>query len=309
MSLYALIKPRGPSGFGYGSTAEDVTAGLALQGKTVLVTGCNSGLGNETMRVLALHGAYVIGTARTDEKAELASALIGNQTLGVSCDLADPVSIRACVARVKTLKVKLDVIVCNAGIMALPHLTLACGYELQFFTNHMGHFILVTELLDTLAEDGRVVVLSSAAHWVAPRGGIEFDNLSGAKSYKPVRAYGQSKLANLLFAKELARRFVGTARTANAVHPGIILTTKLIRNLNLPRPIKMAGVGLLTPLVYKSISQGAATSCYVAVNPANRGVSGQYFADCNVAKPSSDANDRSLSMRLWEVSEGIASSV
>ena len=309
MSLYALIRPRGPSGFGYGSTAEDVTAGLSLEGTTVLVTGCNSGLGFETMRVLASRGAHVIGTARTEEKARLACRSIGEHVVGICCDLADPVSIRACAASVMDRKVKVDAIICNAGIMAPPRLQQACGYELQCFTNHIGHFILVSELLDALADDGRVVVLSSSAHWVAPWGGIEFDNLSGEKGYNAVRAYGQSKLANLLFAKELARRFAGTAKTANAVHPGIILATNLFRDINLPQAVKATAAGVLTPLAYKTIPQGAATSCYVAVNPATRELSGQYFADCNIARPRAVANDSALAMRLWEVSERIAASV
>jgi NAD(P)-dependent dehydrogenase (short-subunit alcohol dehydrogenase family) len=307
MSLYSLIKPRGPSGFGYGSTAAEVTAGLSVRGKTVLITGCNSGLGYETMRVLASRGAQVIGTGRTEQKARLACSSIGGQAVGISCELADPVSIRTCVATLKGRNVKLDAIICNAGIMALPGLQRACGCELQFFTNHMGHFILVTALLDVLADDARIVVLSSSLHSMAPRGGIEFDNLSGEKGYKPLRAYGQSKMANLLFAKELARRFAGTAKTANAVHPGVIMATNLFRHFRLP--MKQAAAGFLTWLALKTIPQGAATSCYVAASPATKSASGQYFADCNIAKPRADANDPVLSARLWEVSERIAAAV
>ena len=206
MSLLALIKPKGPSGFGYGSTAEDVTAGLSLNGKTYLLTGCNSGLGLETLRVLALRGAHVISAARTLEKAQAACASIKGLTTPVACELAEPASVRACVATVKRLNIPIDGIICNAGIMALPKLNRAYGYELQFFTNHIGHFILVTGLIDALAADARVTVLSSRAHESAPKGGIEFDNLSGEKGYSAWRAYGQSKFANLLFAKELARR-------------------------------------------------------------------------------------------------------
>ena len=145
-------------------------------------------------------------------------------TLPVACELTDPASIMACVDLLEAEGVLLDGVICNAGIMAVPRLEQAFGYELQFFNNHVGHFILVTQLLDRLTEDARVVVVSSGAHRAAPKGGIEFDNLSGARGYRPSRAYGQSKLANLLFAKELARRFDGTARTANAVHPGVIHT-------------------------------------------------------------------------------------
>jgi len=304
MSLYALIKPKGPNGFGYGSTAEDVTAGLSLAGKTILVTGCNSGLGLEAMRVLAKRGAQVIGTARTTEKANAAGASVGGSVTGLACELADPASVRGCVAAVKSRGAKLDTIICNAGIMALPKLNQAHGYELQFFTNHIGHFILVTGLLDSLADNGRVVMLSSAAHLAAPKGGIQFDNLSGEKEYKPWAAYGQSKMANLLFAKELARRMAGTGKTANAVHPGVI-NTNLSRYLGLPAPLVKIGFGIADGLFFKSTPQGAATECYVAVNPGAASISGQYFADCNVAKPRADAEDPALATRLWEESEKI----
>src|SRR5690606_29144580 len=118
----------------------------------------------------------------------------------------------------------LDVILCNAGIMALPKRELRHGQELQFLTNHLGHFGLVTGLLDQLRERARVVVLSSAAHQLAPRGGIQFDDLTLEHNYTPWLAYGQSKLANLLFARALAGRLAGTQRTANAVHPGAVAT-------------------------------------------------------------------------------------
>lgn len=307
MSLYARLKPNGPSGFGYGSTAADVVAGLSLGGKTILVTGCNSGLGLETMRALASRGAHVLGAARTLDKARDACGSIGGKATGFACELADPASVRGCVAAVKAQGVKLDAIVANAGIMALPELKQAFGYELQFFTNHIGHFILVTGLLDALAEDGRVVMLSSAAHASAPAGGIEFDNLSGQGGYKAWTAYGQSKFANLLFAKELARRFAGTARTANAVHPGVIMDTNLTRNMNFPRPLAAAAIGLANLAVLKTIPQGAATQCYAAAHPAAAKISGQYLANSNLAQPRADANDPALATRLWEVSEKIVS--
>jgi NAD(P)-dependent dehydrogenase (short-subunit alcohol dehydrogenase family) len=309
MSLLAMIKPKGSSGFGYGSTAEDVTAGLSLNGKTYLLTGCNSGLGLETLRVLTLRGGNVIAAARTLEKARVACTSVRGRTTPVACELAEPGSVRACVATVKALNVPIDGIICNAGIMALPKLNQAYGYELQFFTNHIGHFILVTGLIGALAADARVTVLSSSLHKIAPKGGIEFDNLSGEKGYSAWRAYGQSKMANLLFAKELARRFSGTARTANALHPGVIFDTNLQRSMNVPRIVLDAVAGLSNLLLLKSISQGAATQCYVATNPALSAVSGQYFVDCNVAKPRADAEDRSLAKRLWDVSEKIVAAL
>lgn len=304
MSLLSALKPKGPSGFGYGSTAEDVTANLALAGETILVTGCNSGLGFETMRVLAMHGAHVIGTARTAAKANEAAQKVTGKVTGVSCELSDPKSVQAAVETVKKLGIKLNAIICNAGIMALPKLEQSNGYELQFFTNHIGHFILVTGLLDTLAATGRVVMLSSDAHQRAYKSGIEFENLSGEKGYSPWGAYGQSKLANILFAKELSKRFAGTKKTANAVHPGVIHT-------NLARHMGIANVLLkiASPLVLKSVAEGAATETYVAVNPGASGISGQYFSHCNVVKPRADAEDPALAAKLWAESERIVSQV
>jgi len=301
MSMFSLFS-NGPSGFGYRSTAEQVTEGLSLAGKTMLVTGCNSGLGFETLRVLTLRGARVVGTARTLEKAEAACAAVGGQTVPFACELADPASVRACVAAAKLLGFRFDAILCNAGIMALPKLQKAFGYELQFFTNHVGHFMLVTGLLDSLADDGRVVMLSSDAHIMAPRRGIEFENLDGSKGYAPWRHYGQSKLANLLFANELARRLRDTKRTANALHPGVI-ATNLARNML--DPVSHALFRKVGPFVLKSTAQGAATQVYVATHPNVAGVSGAYFGDCNIKRSSRAAQDAALARRLWETSEEI----
>jgi NAD(P)-dependent dehydrogenase (short-subunit alcohol dehydrogenase family) len=303
MSLYEMFTSKGPSGFGYGSTAEQVTEGLNLEGKTILVTGCNSGLGLEAMRVLTLRGARVIGTARTVEKARAACDGVKGKTIPLACELSDPASVRACVESVKQQNLRLDAIICNAGIMALPRLEKAHGYELQFFTNHIGHFILVTGLLGQLTEAGRVVMLSSAAHTQAPKETIEFDNLDGSKGYGAWRNYGQSKMANVLFAKELARRLAGTKKTANAVHPGVI-QTNLWRHTS-----TLAGFffGLVGALAMKDIPQGAATQVFVATSPTLAGVSGEYFADSNVAKSRADANDAAIARRLWEVSEKIVS--
>lgn len=305
MSVYAWFKGKGPSGFGYASTAEDVTAGLSLAGKTILITGCNSGLGFEAMRVLTKRGAHVIGLARTKEKADAAGKGMAGKVTGVACELSDPKSVRAAVETVKGLGVRIDALIANAGIMALPKLKQAFGYELQFFTNHIGHFILVTGLVDTLADDGRVVMLSSAAHLGAPKGGIEFDNLSGERNYRAWTAYGQSKIANILFAKELAKRLAGTGKTANALHPGVI-ATNLTRNVGLPPAVVsfvFGGIG--SALFMKNVGQGAATECYVAVNPKVAGVTGEYFADSNIKAPRADANDPALAAKLWEVSEKI----
>jgi NAD(P)-dependent dehydrogenase (short-subunit alcohol dehydrogenase family) len=309
MSLYALIRPRGPTGFGMSSTAEEVTRGLSLQGKTILVTGCSSGIGFETARVLGLRGASVITAARSEEKAARVARAIGGQATGVACDLADPTSIRACVAELRGRNVRPDAVICNAGIMMPPRLELVHGYERQFFVNHIGHFILVTGLLDTLADRARIVMVSSEAHRRAPRGGIDFDNLRGERSYRPWTGYARSKFANLLFAKELARRLDGTGKTANAVHPGFVPGTDIFRGMALAQIARAYWPDILTALVAKTIAEGAATSCYVAVNPQAADVNGQYFSDCNIAKPRADASDPALAARLWQLSEQIAGSV
>ena len=182
------------------------------------------------------------------------------------------------------------------------------GYESQFFVNHVGHFILVTGLLDALAERARIVVVSSEAHRFAPRGGIDWDNLRGEKSASPMRGYCRSKFANLLFAKELARRLAGTGKTANAVHPGIVAATDIFRGMALAQIGRAYWPVIMTALVAKTIPEGAATSCYVATSPSLEGV-GPYFSDCNIAKPRADADDPALAARLWELSETIAGSV
>ena len=305
MSLVSMFKGKGPSGFGYGSTAEDVTAGLDLSGRTILLTGCNSGIGKETLRVLAKRGAHVIAAARTVEKSQAACDDVGGETTPVACELSDPASVQACAAQVIALGRPLDAIICNAGIMALPTLNQKFGYELQFFTNHIGHFILVTSLLDSLADKGRVVMVSSDAHNGAPKEGIQFDNLTGEREYGAWPNYGQSKLANLLFANHLAKRLEGSGKTANALHPGVI-HTNLARSMN---PIARGALALAAPLVLKSTGEGAATQCYLAVHPSVDGVAGKYFSDCNVGKSSSRGRDAEMAAKLWEVSEEIVAEV
>jgi NAD(P)-dependent dehydrogenase (short-subunit alcohol dehydrogenase family) len=305
MSLYGALKGKGPSGFGYSSTAEEVTDGISLAGKTVLVTGAASGLGTETVRVLVQRGARVLATGRTAESVTKACGSFGDRVVALECELSKPASVRACVDRVRGSEPPLAAIVCNAGIMALPKLEQACGYELQFFTNHIGHFILVTGLLDRLAGDGRVVVVSSGAHRQAPKVGIEFDNLSGEKSYGPWSAYGQSKLSNILFTKELAKRLAGTGKTANTLHPGVIVTA-----LGRSMPVFMQGILRgVSPLFLKSIPQGAATQCFVATHPSVASTAGEYFSHCNIAQPTDLARDPELAKRLWAESERIAASV
>jgi len=292
------------SHFSRWSTAEQVTAGLDLQGKNVLITGCNSGLGLESMRVLARRGAHVIGAARNREKAEAAAAGVGASITPVACDLSDLGSVAACADEVRALQQPIDVLICNAGIMGLPRLQQKHGVEMQFLTNHLGHFVLVNRLLDRVlqAPAGRVVMVSSLAHYTSVPGGIDFDNLSGEKRYDGFTFYGQSKLANLLMSNELARRLAGSPATCNAIHPGII-HTPLMRNIGSLRAF--LGRVISWP-VSRSVEQGAATQCYVATAPALAGVSGCYFADCNPARTGIHARDPELAAHLWAVSEELA---
>ena len=286
--------------FGKASTAEQVTEGIDLRGKLALVTGVNSGIGFETMRVLAQRGAHVFGTARTLEKAREACGRVGSAATPLACELEDLASIRACAAELAQRGRPLDLLVANAGIMALPRLEQVRGIEKQFATNHLGHFLLTNLLLPLLeaAPSSRVVVVSSAAHLQAPPGGIEFDNLSGARGYGGWRAYGQSKLANVLFAKSLAHR-LGSERAAFSLHPGVI-ATNLGRHMS---PLLTFGMSLFMRPFSKTVAQGAATSCYVAARPEAARHSGAYFADCAVAKASPHASDDALAERLWSVSE------
>ena len=251
MSLLGMFKGAGKSGYGYSTSASEVTEGLDLSGRTYLVTGCNSGLGERTMEVLTRRGATVIGAARTKEKA--AAACKHERAVPIACELSEPASVRAAVDEVQAMDVSIDGIIANAGIMALPKLEQKHGLELQFLTNHIGHFILVTGLLDKLSEQGRVVVLSSGAHTRAYAEGIRLDDLAGDKGkYSALGAYGQSKLANLLFASHLATT-LPAGQTANSVHPGVI-ATNLGRHL--PGIVQAVFRGLGPALVLKSVGDG-----------------------------------------------------
>jgi NAD(P)-dependent dehydrogenase (short-subunit alcohol dehydrogenase family) len=290
--------PRSP--FDDNSTAEDVTEGLDLSGMTFAITGANSGLGYETMRVLAMRGAHVIGIARTQAKADKACASIDGETTAVFLDLADWDSVLACADRIKALDTPLDGLITNAGIMALEELQLVNGVEKQFAVNHLGHFILINQLQETVlaADQGRFVLLSSRAHRRAENG-IEFDNLDGSQHYDPWTAYGVSKLSNALCARELARRLSHTEATANSVHPGVIST-----NLGKHLPQwQQTAAKYLGWMFMKTIPEGAATQSYVATNPELVGVRGFYFADCQVSEGDSPyLYDDAMAAKLWEVS-------
>lgn len=288
-------------------TAEDVTEGIDLSGKNVVITGVNSGLGEETMRVLAMRGAHIIGTARTMEKAQAAADNIDGHITPMACELSDFESVKACADAIKALDIPIDVLLCNAGIMALPKLELANGVEQQFNTNHLGHFVLVHNLIDSVkrADQGRIVMLSSLAHKMAPSKGINFDNLDGSKYYNDWKFYGQSKLANLLTAVALTERLNDSNATANAIHPGIIRTNLSrsmggIQGLIFNNPITGWVAGKM--MGSKTIPQGASTQCYVATAPELADVSGKYFSDNNEERPSRLGQNVELANRLWDYS-------
>ncbi len=300
-----IIRPDGvPLGpFNADSTAEDVTAGIDLTGTTALVTGANSGLGYESMRVLALRGAHVIGTARTLAKATEACASVQGRTTPVALELTDFDSVVACATQVAGLSGSLDVLLCNAGVMEVPTAETINGIERHFVTNHLGHFLLTRRLLPqlTAARQGRVVVVASGAYKQAPADGIEFDNLSGARDYEPRKAYGQSKLANYLFVRELARRLEGTRVTANALQPGVIMT-----NLGRYLPwYQIATAKVVGWTFMKSVEAGAATQVYLATWPGLAGVSGYFFKDCNPFLPGGTMENDALAAKLWTTSEDL----
>ena len=280
------------SSFAAGATAEEVTAGVDLAGKTIVVTGCNSGIGLETMRVLALRGAHVIGTARTLERGQEACASVKGKATPVVLELSDFDSVVACANAIRAMSTPIDALVCNAGLL-LTDLQQARGLELQFVVNHLGHFILVNRLRERVvaAPQGRVIVVGSVAHQFVPPGGIQFDNLSG-KGWER-QAYGHSKLANGLFSLELSKRLAGTRATSNSLHPGVV-ATNIMRNMS--RGGGGGFGGMETP------AQGAATSCYLASSPALARVTGQYFADCNPAEQSAYQKDPAMAAKLWQVS-------
>ena len=301
LRLRAAIEdiPRSP--FGFATTADEVAAGFDLKGKTVLITGCNSGLGLESMRTLASHGAHVIGTARTAEKAKTACDGVDGQTTPLVCELTDFDSIVECANAVQGLDTPIDILFCNAGIMALPKLEQVNGLEKQFVVNHLGHYILTRRLLGQVeaAPEGRIVMVSSIGYQNAPPEGIQFDNLSGERGYKAFTMYGQTKLANALFSRELTRRYAGTSVTSNAIHPGLVAT-------NLGRYISGKPRDPDAPLRkgFKRPDQGAATQVYVGISPNLKGVSGYYFEDCNPVEPTGPhMHDAELAKQLWDVSE------
>lgn len=295
------------SSFDASSTAEEVTRGVDLTGRLAVVTGATSGLGLETLRVLALRGAHVVATGRTTARAAEACALAApGRSTPLALDLEDWPGVVKAAGAVSALGRPVDILICNAGLMDPPELRLVNGIEQQFAVNHLGHFILANRLLASLlsAPQARVVVVSSALYAQAPSQGIAFDNLDGSKGYDARRMYGQSKLANALFALELARRTKDTQVTSNALHPGASNT-----NLDRAKPAwRRLGARLMAwnrPWV-KSVEAAAATQVYVSTSPSLAAVTGHYFEDCNpVVPPGPHPRNAALAATLWTRSEEI----
>lgn len=291
--------------FDDGSTAEEVTRGIDLTGKLAVVTGCTSGIGLETMRVLAKRGAWVVGTSRSLEKAQAACNRIIGTTTPLQLELSSLDSVVDCANAIRSINQPPDILVCNAGYLGgQGQRELVNGVEKHFAINHLGHFVLVNRLLGRLymADQGRVVVVASrAAYRTAPESGIEFDNLGAAYGYEDRRAYGQSKLANVLFALQLGKLLRGTRITANSLHPGVI-NTEIDRHMS---GFRQTGFALMAALGgTKSVEQGAATSCYVATSPALGATSGKYFEDCNaVTVRDGHLHNEAMADELWRVSE------
>ncbi|MCW2598874.1 MAG: family NAD(P)-dependent oxidoreductase [Frankiales bacterium] len=291
--------------FGAESTASDVIEGIDLTGQRAVVTGGASGIGIETARALAHAGAEVTIAVRDLAAGDKTAADIGRDIKVAPLDLADPVSVRSFV---QAWDGPLHLLVNNAGVMACPEAFTLQGWELQFATNHLGHFALATGLHTPMAAEGaRIVSVSSRGHLFSD---VHLDDLFFARrDYEPWSAYGQSKTANILFAVEATRRWTGDGITANSLHPGAIMTN-LARHLS-PEALAEARARSGGAAQFKSVEQGAATSVLLGTSPQLEGIGGRYFEDCNEALPNVEgtrtgvaayALDPVTSEALWEAS-------
>jgi NAD(P)-dependent dehydrogenase (short-subunit alcohol dehydrogenase family) len=299
--------------FGFESTTEDVLAGIDLSGKTLLVTGVSAGLGVETARAAAAHGAKVIGTARDVAKAKKALAPFADLGIGVlECDLASLASVRACADGLLARDEAIDVIIANAGVMNCPFALTVDGFETQFATNHLGHFLLINRLAPLIREGGRIVMVSSRGHHATD---VDLDDPNWTRgSYEPFIAYGRSKTANILFAIELDRRLKSRGIRATALQPGGI-RTELLRHTSLEMLQQIAAAAAEQsadgkPPPVKTVEQGAATSIWAGFIGSANEVGGRYCEDCHVAdvQPSGEgvrsyAVDPATAAKLWTMSE------
>ncbi len=313
------------SKFGHDSTAMEVIAGIDLRGKNAIVTGASSGIGIETARALAAAGAEVTLPVRNSEKGETVAAAIRSTTgndhvRAAKLDLSDFASVRRFAEAFMATGKPLHLLINNAAIMACPLTRSAEGYEAQFATNHLGHFLLTGHLTPALkaGAPSRVVALSSIGHRLSP---IHFDDIHFARrAYDKWLAYGQAKTANALFAVELNRRLSPAGVTANAVHPGGIMTG-LQQHLTQEEMNAMGWFdqdGKPHP-VFKTIEGGASTSVWAATAPELEGKGGWYLEDCNEGEPAvpekrmsgyfPHAVDKEAAARLWKVSEEMVGEV
>ena len=273
----------------------------SLKGKTVVITGANTGIGKETAVDLAARGARVIIGCRNLEKGMEAMKEIqqrsGNQNVFFEkLDLASLESVRTFADKILNSEPRLDILINNAGVAACPYQKTEDGFEMQFGVNHLGHFLLTLLLLDRLkrSQPSRIINVSSQGH---RSGKIKFDDIHHEKSYSGWRAYVDSKLANVLFTRELSKRLEGTHVTVNALHPGVVFT-------EIARHYVFSSI-FFNPLFWyvgKSPVQGAQTTIHCAVSEEMEGVSGKYLRDCHIAEPSKGAQDDDAAKKLWEVS-------
>ncbi|KAI8485324.1 Retinol dehydrogenase 12 [Branchiostoma belcheri] len=280
-----------------------------LDGKTVIITGANTGIGKETARDLAARGARVILACRDLNKAETAASEIrkstGNGNVVIEqLDLASLASVRTFATIINEREPKVNILINNAGVAACPQWKTEDGFEMQFGTNHLGHFLLTNLLLDKLKNSApsRVVIVSALAHvW----GKIDFDDINSETSYSPIGSYCQSKLANVLFMRELARRLEGTGVTVNALHPGV-MHTEIGRHFFTTfgwAALPMIPFVAVYYLFWKSVKQGAQTTIHLAVDRELETTSGLYFSDCLPCDVSPLAKDEATARRLWRLSE------
>lgn len=270
-----------------------------MTGKTVLVTGSNDGIGKQTALELGQRGAHVLIHARSHARGDQAlrelraAAPQGTFALVVG-DFASLEQVRALAGAVAEHMTPLDVLINNAGVKPTTRQESSDGFELTFAVNHLAHFVLTNALLPLLqaAPQGRVITVSSISHY---RGAMYFDDLQLTRGWDSYKAYGQSKLANVLFAYALADRLAATAVTSNALHPGVVSTKLLIE-----------GFGVQGQ---DSLSKGAATSVYLASSPAVAGISGRFFQDEHEQDSAALSHDRALQQRLWETSAALTSIV
>ncbi|HXP32596.1 MAG TPA: SDR family oxidoreductase [Acidimicrobiales bacterium] len=277
-----------------------------MTGKTVVITGGSSGIGLETAVALARAGAKTVITARDRARGEAALADIrarsGSDDVDlVVFDLGDIASIREGAAAILQLCPRIDVLVNNAGLVLTQRRETTDGFEATFGVNHLGHFVLTELLLDRIKQSApaRIVNVASTAHKGA-RKGLDFDDLQSTRRYGGMQVYSKSKLANIYFTTELARRLEGTGVTVNCLHPGTV-ATGYARDGDASGVLAF-GVKVIKPFIL-SAQQGARTSIYLASSPEVAGVTGQYFVKCRARRPSAAARDDEAARRLWKISE------